>query len=145
VHSYDLWHKRFAHASSKIVKLVMRYNNISCNTDASFCESCARAKAHQLPFLSSHTAYIAPLKLVFVDIWGPSHVASTNGSLYYVAFVDAFSKYTWVYLLSHKSQATFVFLKFKALAKNQTGFSLKSLQTDNAKEFLLLTKLLKHI
>jgi len=95
----------------------MRSNNISCNTDVSFCDSCAQAKTHQLPFISSHTTYIAPLLLVFVDIWGPSHVASTNGSLYYV---DALSKYTWFYLISHKSQATSVFLKFKALAENQT-------------------------
>jgi len=72
VHSYDLWHKRLAHASSKTIKLVMRSNNISCNIDASFCDSCARAKAHQLPFISSHTTYTAPLQLVFVDIWGPS-------------------------------------------------------------------------
>ena len=127
MHSYDLWHKRLAHASSKIVKLVMRSNNISCNTDASFCDSCARAKAHQLPFLSSHTTYTTPLQLVFVDIWGPSYVASTNGSLNYVAFVDAFSKYTWLYLISHKSQATFVFLQFKAFVENQTDFSLNTL------------------
>jgi len=142
VHSYDLCYKLPAHASSRTVKLVMCSNNISCNVDASFCDSCARAKAHQLPFLSSNTTYIAPLQLVFVDIWGPSHVASTNGSLYYVAFVDAFSKYTWLYLISHKSQATSIFLQFKALAENQTGFSLKNLQTDNCKEFLSLTELL---
>jgi len=53
-----------------------------------------------------------------------------------------FSKYKWLYLISHKSQATSVFLQFKALAENQTGFSLKTLQTYNVKEFVLLTKLL---
>ena len=73
---------------------------------------------------------------------GPSHVASTNGSLYYASFVDVVSKYTWVYLISHKSQATSIFLQFKALVENQTGFSSKTLQINNAKEFLLLTKLL---
>jgi len=62
--------------------------------------------------------------------------------MYYVVFVDAFSKYTWLYLVSHKSQATSVFLQFKVLAENQTGYSLKALQTDNAKKFLSLTKVL---
>jgi len=63
-------------------------------TDVSFCDSCAHANAHQLPFTPSHTTYTAPLQLVFVDIWAPAHVASINGSMYYFAFVYAFSKYT---------------------------------------------------
>jgi len=62
--------------------------------------------------------------------------------MYYVAFVDAFSKYTWLYLISHKSQATSAFLQFKSLVENQIGYSLETLQTDNAKEFLSLTKVL---
>ena len=35
-----------------------------------------------------------------------------------------------------------MFLQFKFLAENQTEYSLKALQTDNAKEFLSLTKIL---
>jgi len=83
-----------------------------------------------LPFTHSHTDYTAPLQLVFVDIWGHSHVASTHGSLYFVSFVNAFSGYTWLYLISHKSQATSMFLQFKTLKENQAGYSIKTLQSD---------------
>jgi len=56
-----------------------------------------------------------------------------------------FSKYTWLYLVSHKSQATSVFLQFKALAENQTDYSLKTLQNDNAKGIFISNQSFEHI
>jgi len=117
-------------------------NNILCNKNSSFCDSCVIAKSHQLPFSLSHTVYIAPLQLVFVDIWGPSYVTASDGSMYYIAFLDAFSRYTWLYLITSKFQATTIFLRFKLLVEKQTGFLIKCIQTDNAKEFISLTKIL---
>jgi len=72
--------------------------------------------------------YIAPLQLIFVDIWNPSHTPSTNGSLYYISFLDAFSRFAWLYLLTSKLAVTTMFLQFKLLAEKQIGFSIKSLQ-----------------
>ena len=120
----------------------MRMSNISCNKNYFFCDSCVVAKSHQFPFSLSHTVYTAPLQLVFVDIWGPSHVTARDGSMYYIAFIDAFSRYIWLYLITSKSQATAVFLRFKLLAEKQIGFLIKCLQNDNAKEFIFLTKIL---
>ena len=88
--------------------------------------------------IKSTTIYNNPLELVFVDIWGPAPIVVTNGARYYIAFIDAYSRYTWLYLLHARSQ--FVFINFKTYAETQTGFKLKSLQTDNAKEFLVLNK-----
>jgi histone deacetylase 1/2 len=53
---------------------------------------------------------------------------------YYIVFLDAFSKYIWIYLLQFKSQAFSSCTQFKASAKRQLGVSLKAIQTDNAKE-----------
>lgn len=52
--------------------------------------------------LLSVQCYSALLELIFSDLWGPSHVVSTNGYLYYITLVDAFSKYTWIYLLKEQ-------------------------------------------
>ena len=71
---------------------------------------------------------------------GPTPLSSTSGAKYYVIFVDAYSKYTWLYLLSHKSQALEAFFQFKTMAELQLNTKLKALQTDNAKEFLAFTK-----
>jgi len=93
-------------------------------------------KAHQLPFSKSTTHYNVPLALVYIDIWGPSPVCASNGTRYYISFMDAYTKYTWLFLLHHKSQALTAFTRFKNFAETQTGHTLKAIQTDNAKEFL---------
>jgi len=97
---------------------------------------------HQFSFPSSNTCYTKPLELVFIDIWGPSHVRSVNGDQYYISFLDAYSRFTWVYLLHSKSQAFTLFLRFKLLVENQLGTRIKAIQTDNAKEFQCFDKFL---
>jgi len=118
LNSYDLWHKCFGHSSSRIVQHVMHTNNVPFNKNVSLCDLCVQAKSRQLPFSSSHTIYITLLQLIFVDIWGLSHIVSTTGSLYYIAFLDAFSRFTWIYLLTSKSQATDAFFTLQSSCGN---------------------------
>jgi len=98
-----------------------------------FCESCVLAKSHQLPFSSSTIVYIAPLQLIFIDIWGPTPLAASCGERYYISFLDAYTRYTWLYLITHKSQALSIFKIFKIFFEKQTGYKLKCIQTNNAK------------
>jgi len=144
VPSIDLWHSRLAHASYHTVNVVLRKCNIRCTSTKQFCEPCTLAKAKQLPFTNSATVYNTPLQLVFADVWGPSPISATDGARYYIVFIDAYSKYIWLYLLHNKSQVPSTFMHFKSFAENQTGFTLKNLQTDNAKEFLCLKSTLLH-
>lgn len=37
------------------------------------------------------------------DIWGKAPIFSMGGALYYVLFVDDYSRYTWTYLLRSRS------------------------------------------
>ena len=71
-------------------------------------------------------------------IYGDPLLCASNGDRYYISFIDAFSKYTWLYLLNHKSQAIAAFYVLKHFSEKQTGYTLKSIQSDNAKEFLTL-------
>lgn len=63
----------------------------------------------------------------------------TNGYLNYITFVDAFSKYTWIYRLKSKSETFSVFQQFKAMVELQFNAKIKSLQTDWGGEFRSLT------
>jgi len=112
----------------------------SCNVPVfikqTFCEPCILAKTHQLLFHDSTSIYTHPLELAYMDIWGPIHIHFSNGSRYYIAFLDVYFKYVWLYLLSDKSQTKSVFHQsFKIYSENQTRFQLKSVQSDNAKYF----------
>jgi len=106
------------------------------------CDTCVTANAHQIPFVRSNIVYFAHLELVYIDIWGCSPVEATSGVKYYIAFLNAYSKYTWLYLLHSKSQFSYVFTRFKQYDENQTNYKIKYIQTDNAKDFISLQSFL---
>ena len=137
-----LWHDRLGHPSFKIVQTVMslcklsKFNKILPNF---VCKACCLGKIHMLPFPTSISEYQEPLQLVYSDLWGPSPVQSSNGYKYYIYFVDAFSRYNWIYLLRNKSNSFQTFQNFKAQAKLQLGFKIKCLQSDWRGEFCAFT------
>jgi hypothetical protein len=42
------------------------------------------------------------LELIYFDVWGPVR-STVHGEKYYVSFVDAYSRFTWIYLLRQES------------------------------------------
>jgi len=75
------------------------------------------------------------LELVHNDVFGPMNVPSWGKSVYYVSFIDDFSRNTWVYFLKKKSEVFNTFKEFKTLVENQTEKKIKVLRTDNGGEF----------
>ena len=86
--------------------------------------------------------YTNPLQLVYSDLWGPSPVLSSSGYRYYIHFIDAYSRFTWLYLLRAKSEALQAFVNFKTLVKKQIGLHIKCIQTDWGREFRAFTNIL---
>jgi hypothetical protein len=58
----------------------------------------SKQKAHQLPFPTSSSICTRPLELLFFDVWG--------------TFIDAFSKFTWLFPIQCKSNVFLVFSQF---------------------------------
>jgi len=115
---FQLWHSKLGHALSNIVHSVMRLCNIYFHKQNSLSNVCC---IHQLPFSDSTTFYFTLLVLVHIDIWGPLSINASNGSKYYIAFFDAFSRFTWLYLINAKSQALSLFIRFKTYIEKQIG------------------------
>lgn len=68
--SVHLWHYRLGHPSSSIVQSVISSNKLASTPSplSLVCDSCQRAKIHQLSFnKSTHVTY-APLQLVHTDV-----------------------------------------------------------------------------
>ena len=74
---------------------------------------------HQLPFPISTNKVKEPFQLVHADFWGPAPSVSLNGFRFYLVLVDEFTKFTWVYLLKHKSDTFVVFKQFRILIQTQ--------------------------
>ena len=85
------------------------------------------------PFGSNRTKEI--LGLVHNDVFGPVKVPSLGKSMYYVSFIEDFSRNKWIYFLKKKSEAFGRFKEFKVLVENQTEKKIKVLRTDNGGEF----------
>ena len=52
-----------------------------------------------------------------------------------MSFVDAYSRFTWIYFLKNKSDALSVFKQFKSLVELQFNKKIKAIQTDWEGEF----------
>jgi transposase InsO family protein len=61
---------------------------------------------------------------------------SLSGYLYYVIFIDDFSRKTWIYFLKTKNESFSKFQEFKALVENQIGRHIRALRTNNGGEFV---------
>jgi transposase InsO family protein len=55
--------------------------------------------------------------------------------VYYVSFIDDYSRKTWIYFLKNKSDVFIKFKEFKALVENISERKIKNLRSDNGGEF----------
>jgi histone deacetylase 1/2 len=88
------------------------YFTSSWASKAFVCDAYQQGKSHQLPFSLSTHFTTAPLEIIYSDVWGPAQT-SVSGYQVYVSFVDAYSRFTWLYLLKHKSDVFQIFLHFQ--------------------------------
>jgi transposase InsO family protein len=134
-----LWHERMGHIGEKGLRAMQRKGMVEgfpeCGLEVDFCEHCIYGKQSRVRFPSGATRENGILELVHSDVFGPVTVPSLGGSLYYVSFIDDFSRKTWIYFLRKKSEVFERFKEFKALVENQTEKRIKVLRTDNGGEF----------
>lgn len=100
------------------------------------CSPCELLKSHRLPFSINEKRSLHVLDLVHCDLWGPSHVLSTDGYLFYAIFIDDFSQFTWFYPLKHKSGFFQVFTAVLSFVQTQFSCKVKEFQSDGGTEFL---------
>jgi hypothetical protein len=145
--STSRWHSRLGHPSIPIVERVIRNNNlpfVSDESSSSVCDSCLKAKSHQLPYPISTSVSQAPLDLIFSDVWGPAPT-SVGRYTYYVSFIDDYSKYTWIYLIKKKSDVFQVFHDFQSLVERKFNRKIISVQSDWGGEYEKLNSFFQRV
>ncbi|GKB84092.1 retrovirus-related pol polyprotein from transposon TNT 1-94 [Tanacetum coccineum] len=76
-----------------------------------------------------------PLYLIHMDLCGPMHVESINGKRYVLVVVDDYSRYTWVFFLHSKDEASEVIISFIKKTKVNLQLQVQRVRTDNGTEF----------
>ncbi|KAG8500820.1 hypothetical protein CXB51_002944 [Gossypium anomalum] len=99
----SVWHSRLGHPCKDTLTKALLHCNIpfGANKEPLNCVACHLGKEYKLPFSKSLFEYSTPLQLVVADVLGPTPVPS-NEFRYYVAFIDAYTRYIWVYFLRQK-------------------------------------------
>jgi transposase InsO family protein len=62
-------------------------------------------------------------------------LSSISGYVYYVSFIDDYSRKTWLYLLKSKDEVFNKFKEFKALIENLYKRKIKIIRSDNGGEY----------
>jgi len=75
-------------------------------------------------------------EIVHSHVWSPSRVPSVKGFIYFLIFVDDFSRITWLYLLRKRSGVVGVIELFINEIKNQVFTFTRVLRTDNVFEYV---------
>jgi len=63
-------------------------------------------------------------------------VKARHGAIYFITLMDGYSRYGYVYLLSHHYEALDVFKCFVAEVETQLELRVKTLRTDQDREYL---------
>ena len=71
-----------------------------------------------------------PLQLIHSDICGPMNVKAWSGATYIITFNNDFTRFGYVYLISHKSEAFECFKIYMNEVESQLDKSIKSLTED---------------
>lgn len=100
------------------------------------CFSCNKVKSHKLAFPLSATKSVKPFDLLHMDVWGPAPIPSVKGFRYYLLIIDDCTRYSWLFPLYYKSDVKTTLAQFKAYVQNQFQTSVKTIRSDNGKEFV---------
>jgi len=129
---FNILHERLGHVSR-------RYGKLSGVTFSS-CKNCKGCREGEHPikgFYQGETVLKTSSigERVHFDICGPLQVPSFRGNIYWIGFVDDFSRYGKVYCFRNRSEALEIFKKFKNFFENTTQKKIKSIKHDGAGEF----------
>ncbi|KAK8593532.1 hypothetical protein V6N12_045612 [Hibiscus sabdariffa] len=133
-----LWHCRLGHISERRISKLHKDGLLDPFVFEQFdvCESCLLGKMTKAPFTGKGERESDLLGLIHSDVCGPMNTQARGGFQYFITFTDDFSRYGYIYLMRHKSEALEKFKEFKNEVQNQHGKSIKALRSDRGGEYL---------
>ncbi|XP_019244321.1 PREDICTED: uncharacterized protein LOC109224189 [Nicotiana attenuata] len=127
-----LWHERLGHVPFSAMKHLHFFH---CGSNFDFiCDICPKAKQTRIPFPISNIKTKHVFDLIHVDTWGPYKSSTYNGFKYFLTIVDDYSRGTWTFLSSAKSNAFPMLKCFLSMVERQFNVKVKMIRSDNALE-----------
>ncbi|CAI7929160.1 unnamed protein product [Closterium sp. NIES-54] len=101
-------HRRMGHVALPILQQLLKNQMVTRipvkgePNEVLGCPTCMQAKFTRYPFSSSEATAKAPLDEVVMDVVGPLKLGAARAD-YFLTIVDVYTRMTWVYVLSQKS------------------------------------------
>jgi hypothetical protein len=134
------WHERFGHlnmASLKELHAMVDGMNLKEVLLYHLCDGCIKGKHQRTSFPKDGATRTSQLlEIVHTNVCEPMRITSHGGVRYFFTFIDNFSRKTHVYFLKAKGKVFEKFKQYKALVKNEIGYKIKVLRSDNGGEFV---------
>ncbi|KAK8597339.1 hypothetical protein V6N12_065809 [Hibiscus sabdariffa] len=133
-----LWHCHLGHISERRISKLHKDGLLDPFVfgQMDVCESCLLGKMTKAPFNGKSERASDLLGLIHSDVCGPMNTQARGGFHYFITFTDDFSRYGYIYLMRHKSEALEKFTEFRNEVQNQHGKSIKALRSDRGGEYL---------
>jgi hypothetical protein len=82
--------------------------NIDKEAKLNFCEGRVQGKQHKETFLKKGRSCVEKLlELIHTNVWGPTKTPSFGRARYFVFFIDAYSRKSFIYILKSKGKCFF--------------------------------------
>ena len=136
-----LWHRRLGHVSMHTISKLSKKNLVKGLPKLTYkkdllCDACVKGKHQKSSFQSKNLiSTTRPLELLHMDLFGPSNTLSLGGKAYCFVIVDDYSRFTWVFFLSHKNEAFHMFASYSKKVQNEKGYTITSIRSDRGGEF----------
>jgi hypothetical protein len=132
--SCKLWHRRLAHINYKalpyICKVITSLLELKVDQEDIF-NGCVQGKNIKNPFPKRDNKAKVALEIIHSYMCGPMPSSSISRYVYYVSFIDDYSRKTWIYFLKSKDEVFSKFKEFKSLIENLSERNIKILKSDN--------------
>lgn len=142
--SSEIWHQRFGHISTQSLQQVhTAATGISKPVRAleKPCEDCLLNKSVKVISRQAPERANRPLGRIFTDGWGPYRVPALGGATYFFSFTDDYTRKSWVFPTSSRSQLQAIFTEFKVQVELETGSKIQVVRCDNISEYRALSTL----
>ena len=137
----DLWHQRMGHASYKHLSIVSKHESVLgipkiSRVNNAVCGPCQLGKQTKAKHPGTQTSTTSkPLKLLHLDLMGPTKTESLGGKRYITVMVNDFSRYAWVILLLSKFDAPDHIKALCIRLQNEKSLKIDRIRSDHGKEF----------
>ncbi|GJS09523.1 putative ribonuclease H-like domain-containing protein [Tanacetum coccineum] len=136
-----LWHRRLGHVNFKTINKHVKENLVRGLPSKRFennqtCVACLKGKQHKASCMSKiQNSITQPLFMLHMDLFGLTFMSSLMNNKYFLVVTDDYSRFTWVFFLATKDEASGIHKSFITEIENLVDKKIKIIRCDNGTEF----------